>query len=103
MERCRLLVHVIDVSGSEGRDPIDDFNKINHELAVFSEELAKRPQIVVGNKCDLTDEETVEKIKRYFEEKGYKFFPIMAAIAEGTDALIMRCGTACVAAADKTL
>ncbi len=93
VERCRLLVHVIDVSGSEGRDPIDDFNKINHELAVFSEELAKRPQIVVGNKCDLTDEETVEKIKRYFEEEDYKFFPIMAAIAEGTDALIK-----CVAA-----
>ncbi len=88
VERCRLLLHVIDVSGSEGRDPIDDFNKINHELSVFSEELTLAPQIIVGNKCDLIDEEEVERIRVYFENLGYKFFPIMAAIAEGTDALI---------------
>ena len=88
VERCRLLLHVIDVSGSEGRDPIDDFNKINHELSVFSDELSLRPQIVVGNKCDLCDEERVEELRAYFEEKGYKFFPIMAPIAEGTRELI---------------
>jgi GTP-binding protein len=88
VERCRLLLHVIDISGSEGRDPIDDFEKINHELEVFSESLSEQPQIVVGNKCDLTDDAEVERIAKYFEEKGYKFFPIMAAIAEGTDALI---------------
>ena len=88
VERCRLLLHVIDVSGSEGRDPIDDFNKINHELSVFSDELSLRPQIVVGNKCDLCDEERVEEFRAYFEEKGYKFFPIMAPIAEGTRELI---------------
>ena len=88
VERCRMLLHVIDVSGSEGRDPIDDFNKINQELLTFSEELANRPQIVVGNKCDLIDEEEIERIENYFEEKGYKFFPIMAAIAEGTTELI---------------
>ncbi len=88
IERCRMLLHVIDISGSEGRDPIEDFEKINRELAVFSEELTERPQIIVGNKCDLIDEEEIEKYKTYFEEKGYKFFPIMAAIAEGTDALI---------------
>ena len=88
VERCRLLLHVIDVSGSEGRDPIDDFNKINSELATFSDELKDRPQIVVGNKCDLVDEETLQNIKKYFEDKGYKFFPIMAAIAEGTEELI---------------
>ena len=88
VERCRMLLHVIDISGSEGRDPIDDFNKINHELEVFSPELATRPQIVVGNKCDLTDEDEIARISAYFEEKGHKFFPIMAAIAEGTDALI---------------
>ena len=88
VERCRMLVHVIDISGSEGRDPIDDFDKINHELKVFSPELSERPQIVVGNKCDLTDEEEVARISKYFEDKGYKFFPIMAAIAEGTDELI---------------
>lgn len=88
IERCRLLVHVIDVSGSEGRDPIEDFEKINHELAVFNSELAERPQIIVGNKCDLTDDETVEKLFSYFTEKGYKFFPVMAAISEGTKDLI---------------
>ena len=56
VERCRMLVHVIDISGSEGRDPKEDFDKINKELAVFSDELKDRPQIVVGNKCDLCDE-----------------------------------------------
>lgn len=88
VERCRMLLHVIDISGSEGRDPIEDFEKINHELAVFSETLSQQPQIVVGNKCDLIDEEEVERVKKYFEDRGYKFFPIMAAIAEGTDELI---------------
>ena len=98
VERCRLLLHVIDISGSEGRDPIEDFEKINHELKVFSDELAERPQIVVGNKCDLTDDDRVEEIRAYFESRGYKFFPIMAAIAEGTGELIN-----CVAATLATL
>lgn len=88
VERCRMLVHVIDISGSEGRDPIDDFEKINAELSAFSEELTTRPQIVVGNKCDLCEEEDVAKIAKYFEDKGYKFFPAMAAIAEGTQDVI---------------
>ena len=88
VERCRLLLHVLDISGSEGRDPIEDFEKINHELSVFSDELAERPQIIVGNKCDLCDEERVEEIREYFEGRGYKFFPIMAPIAEGTRELI---------------
>ena len=88
VERCRLLLHVIDVSGSEGRDPIDDFEKINHELSIFSEELTLAPQIIVGNKCDLIEEDEIERLRDYFEGLGYKFFPIMAAIAEGTDELI---------------
>ena len=88
VERCRMLLHLVDISGSEGRDPIDDFEKINHELKVFSEELSERPQIVVGNKCDLIEEDEVERIKAYFEGLGYKSFPIMAAIAEGTDELV---------------
>ncbi|MBQ1962260.1 MAG: GTPase ObgE [Clostridia bacterium] len=88
VERCRMLLHVIDISGSEGRDPIEDFDKINHELGVFSEELKTRPMIVVGNKCDLADEERIEELREYFESRGYKFFPIMAAIAEGTQALV---------------
>ena len=98
IERCRLLLHVIDVSGSEGRDPIDDFNKINAELASFNDELKNRPQIVVGNKCDLASEEKIEELKQYFNAKGYEFFPIMAAIAEGTKELLN-----CVAAKLQTL
>ncbi len=88
VDRCRLLLHVLDISGSEGRDPIEDFDRINAELEVFSEELSKRPMIVVANKCDLIEEEKVEEYRQYFEEKGYAFFPIMAAIAEGTKELI---------------
>ena len=88
VERCRMLLHVIDVSGSEGRDPLEDFEKINKELKVFSDDLSKRPQIVVGNKCDLLEEKEIDKIKEHFEKLGYKFFPIMAAIAEGTAELI---------------
>lgn len=88
VERCRMLIHVLDISGSEGRDPIEDFEKINSELAVFSEELKNRPQIVVGNKCDLCDEQEIERVAEYFEDKGYKFFPVMAAIAEGTQNVI---------------
>ncbi len=66
VERCRLLIHVIDASGSEGRDPIDDFNKINLELKNFSPDLAERTQVVVANKCDLTDEDTLTSFKRIF-------------------------------------
>ncbi len=88
VDRCRLLLHVLDVSGSEGRDPIEDFEKINNELRVFSEDLSQRPQIVVGNKCDLLDEEEIQRIAKYFTDKGYAFFPIMAAIAEGTRELV---------------
>ena len=88
VERCRMLIHVIDISGSESRDPKDDFEKINKELSVFSEELSQRPQIIAGNKCDMLDEEQIEEYRVYFEEKGYKFFPIIAPIAEGTKELI---------------
>ena len=84
VERCRLLVHVIDVAGSEGRDPIEDFEKINFELKNFSPELAERKQVIVANKCDLTDEETLANVREYFESKGYAYFECMAAIAEGT-------------------
>ncbi len=88
VDRCRLLLHVLDISGSEGRDPLADFEQINLELKTFSEELSQRPMIVVANKCDLIEEEKIEEYRKYFEEKGYAFFPIMAAIAEGTKALI---------------
>lgn len=91
VERCRLLVHVVDVSGSEGRDPLEDFDTINRELEAFSPALAERPMLVAGNKCDLTDDETVAKFAAEMERRGYRFFPMMAAIAHETDALVKAC------------
>ena len=91
VERCRLLVHIVDVSGSEGRDPLEDLAVIHRELEAFSPELAARPMIVAGNKCDLTDDETVGTFAAAVREMGYEFFPMMAAIAYGTDALVKRC------------
>ena len=87
VERCRLLLHVVDVSGSECRDPIEDFEKINEELAKFSPVLAERPQIVVGNKCDLATEEQIENFRKYVEDKGLIFVPISAATMQGVKEL----------------
>lgn len=88
VERCRLLVHVVDVSGSEGRDPTQDFEVINRELKCFNEELAERPMIVAGSKCDLATDEQVERFKNYVESNGYEFFPIMAPIIHGVEELM---------------
>lgn len=90
VERCRLLVHIVDVSGSEGRDPKEDFEDINNELQKFDDELSKRPMIVAGNKCDLATDEQIEDFKKYVEEKGYMFFPIMAAIRYDVDPLLQK-------------
>lgn len=93
IDRCRLLVHLVDVSGSEGRDPIEDFDAINAELKEYSEELASRPQIVVANKCDLLEEssDNLERLRRHVEEKGYSFFEISAAAHHGTRELVGEC------------
>lgn len=88
VERCRLIVHVVDVSGIEGREPTEDFEKINTELANFSEELAERPQIVAANKCDLATEEQISAFEQYITDKGLQFFRISAATTEGADALM---------------
>ena len=88
VDRCRLLAHIIDAAGSEGRDPIDDFNIINNELEKFDPELAKRPQIVVANKTDLATPEQVENLREYFEGRGYEFFTMCAPIQEGTDEIV---------------
>ena len=87
VERCRLLLHVVDVSGSEGRDPKADFAQINHELAAFSAELARRPQIVLGNKCDIAAPEQVEAFRAFIEDQGLTFLPISAATRQGIDGL----------------
>lgn len=88
VERCRLLLHIVDVSGSEGRNPKEDFRIINEELRKFNPELAERPMIVAGNKCDLATDEQIASFRQFVEEQGYAFFPIMAPIHEGVDALL---------------
>ncbi|MBE6844163.1 MAG: GTPase ObgE [Ruminococcus sp.] len=88
VERCRLIVHVVDASGIEGRDPIEDFNIINSELENFSEELAQCPQILAANKCDMADEEQIERVRRFAEENDMPFFAISAATTQGTRELI---------------
>lgn len=88
VERCRLLVHIVDVAGSEGREPEEDFRVINEELQKFNPELARRPMLVAGNKCDLATEERIETFRRFTEEQGYEFFPIMAPIRQGVDELM---------------
>lgn len=88
VERCRMLVHVVDVAGSEGRDPIEDFEKINEELVKFNPELAKCPQIVAGNKMDLASDEQLERFRAYMQEKGLEYYEIVALIRYGTQELI---------------
>ena len=87
VERCRLLLHVVDVSGCEGRDPKADFAQINKELAGFSAELAERPQIVLGNKCDIATPEQIEEFKAFIEGQGLTFLPISAATRQDIDGL----------------
>ena len=88
VDRCRMLVHIVDVAGSEGRDPIEDFEKINLELERFNPELAERPQIVAANKIDLATDEQRERFRSYIEEKGYRYFEMCAPIVEGTKEVI---------------
>ena len=88
VDRCRMLVDIVDVAGSEGRDPIEDFEKINLELERFNPELAERPQIVAANKIDLATDEQREAFRAYIEEKGYEYFEMCAPILEGTKEVI---------------
>ncbi len=89
IDRCRLLLHIVDVSGSEGRDPIADFEAINEELQQYSPELASRKMLVVANKVDiLEDESLLEGLRAHVEGKGYPFFVMSAAAHQGTRELM---------------
>ena len=90
IDRCRLMIHVVDVSGCEDRDPVEDFEKINSELANYSEALASRPMIVAANKCDLIPEgsDNLERLRAYVTERGYEFYEISAATTQGTRQLM---------------
>ena len=90
IDRCRLLVHIVDVSGSEDRDPIEDFQKINEELRQYSADLANRPMIVAANKIDLLppDSDNLERLRAYVTGQGYEFYEISAATTAGTKQLM---------------
>ena len=90
IDRCRLMIHIVDVSGCEDRDPVEDFEKINAELANYSEPLASRPMIVAANKCDLIPEgsDNLERLRAYVTERGYEFYEISAATTQGTKQLM---------------
>ncbi len=91
IERTKVIIHVLDASGVEGRDPLEDFERINLELEKFNERLLERPQIVAANKVDLPQGlENLEKIKEVLEDKGYEVYPISAVTGEGVEELIRR-------------
>lgn len=87
IERTRVLVHVLDVSGSEARDPIEDFYKINEELVKYNIKLEDKLQIIAANKIDLLDGDGLDRLKAELEPKGYKIFPVSAATREGINEL----------------
>ncbi len=90
IDRCRLMVHIVDASGCEGRDPVEDFEKINEELRNYSEDLAKRPMIVAANKCDLIPDgsDNLDRLREYVTARGYEFYEISAATTKGTKQLM---------------
>ena len=89
IDRCRLLIHLVDVSGSEGRDPVEDFEAINAELAQYSPDLASRPMLVAANKVDiLEDQSLLEKLKAHVEGLGLPFFELSAAAHIGVRELM---------------
>ena len=91
VERSNILLHVLDVSGLEGRDPIEDFHKINEELAKYSEKLSKKKQLIVLNKTDLLqDEETLPRVTKYFTDQDYEVFAVNALTGEGLPSLVER-------------
>lgn len=91
IERTKMMIHVVDAAGSEGRDPVEDIYKINQELSAYNEEIAARPQVIAANKTDLIyseDEDPVQKLKDEFEPKGIKVFPISGATGQGMKELL---------------
>ena len=91
IDRCRLLIHVVDVSGSEGRDPVEDFKAINEELKQYSPDLAGRKMLVAANKVDIMqDPALLEQLRTYVESQGMELFEISAAAHMGTRELMKR-------------
>ncbi|MCF0153929.1 MAG: GTPase ObgE [Megasphaera sp.] len=94
IERTKILIHVVDVSGIEGRDPIEDYEKINAELAKYSEKLSRKHQVVAANKIDLLgDSDNLERLMDYMAAHGVEVYPICAMTGEGMDKLLERVWT----------
>ncbi|WP_297965761.1 GTPase ObgE [uncultured Anaerovibrio sp.] len=91
VERTKVIIHIVDASGVEGRDPVEDYYKINKELKIYSEKIARRPQILAANKMDLPGAQAnFERLKELAEKEGIEIFPISAATHQGTRELIQR-------------
>ncbi|CUH97461.1 GTPase obg [Propionispora sp. 2/2-37] len=91
IERTKVIIHVLDISGTEGRDPLEDYQAINKELVLYNERLAKRPQIIAANKMDLPEaQENYEKVRAYMKQEGREIFPVSAATGEGLEKLMWR-------------
>jgi GTP-binding protein len=89
VERTKVIIHVLDASGIEGRDPVEDYHKINHELKKYSERIARRPQVIAANKMDLPEaRENYEKLQKLAEAEGVKIFPVSAATNDGLQVLM---------------
>lgn len=92
IERTKVIIHMVDAAGVEGRDPIEDIHTINNELKAYNEELAKRPQVIAANKLDILygeqEEEAIGKLKAEFEKDGIKVFPISAVSGKGIKELL---------------
>ena len=89
VERTKVLIHIVDLSGLEGRNALEDFDAINDELKLYNEKLSTRPQVVVANKIDILEDESVyEEFKTTLEDRGYKVFKMSAATREGIDDVI---------------
>jgi GTP-binding protein len=89
VDRCRLLLHLVDITGSEGRNPVDDIKQINAELQKYSDRLASRPQIIVANKCDMLEEDAdLSEFEDFIDENGWELFYISAATGENVDDLV---------------
>lgn len=92
IERTRVLVHIVDVASTEGRDPVDDIYKINKELEAYNPEIAARPQLIAANKIDCIfedgEENPVDRLRTEFEPKGIKVYPVSAATGQGIRELL---------------
>ncbi len=91
IERTKMMIHVVDAAGTEGRDPVDDIEKINAELSAYNPEIAKRPQVIAANKTDLIyaeDESPVDRLKAAYEPKGIRVFPISGVSGKGIKELL---------------